>query len=52
MKYDGGTVNDNSICIMRYAEVLLNYAEALAELGTISNADWAKTIGALRSAQV
>jgi hypothetical protein len=49
VKYDGGTVNDNSICIMRYAEVLLNYAEALAELGTISNTDWAKTIGALRS---
>jgi hypothetical protein len=49
VKYDGGTVNDNSICIMRYAEVLLNYAEALAELGTISNADWTKTIGALRS---
>lgn len=49
VKYDGGTNNDNSICIMRYAEVLLNYAEALAELGTITDADWAKTIGALRS---
>jgi hypothetical protein len=49
VKYDGGTVNDNSICIMRYAEVLLNYAEALAELGTITDADWTKTIGALRS---
>jgi hypothetical protein len=49
VKYDGGTVNDNSICIMRYAEVLLNYAEAMAELGTIQDADWAKTIGALRA---
>jgi hypothetical protein len=48
-KYDAGTTNTNSICIMRYAEVLLNYAEALAELGTITDADWAKTIGALRS---
>jgi len=26
--------------------VLLNYAEAKAELGTITDADWAKTIGA------
>lgn len=47
--YDGGTRNDNSISIIRYAEVLLNYAEALAELGTITDADWIKTIGALRS---
>lgn len=47
--YDGGTRNDNSISIIRYAEVLLNYAEALAELGTITDADWTKTIGALRS---
>ncbi|HEX6426358.1 MAG TPA: RagB/SusD family nutrient uptake outer membrane protein [Niastella sp.] len=47
--YDGGTRNDNSISIIRYAEVLLNYAEAVAELGTISNTDWTKTIGALRN---
>lgn len=47
--YDGGTRNDNSICLMRYAEVLLNYAEAKAELGTLSDEDWAKTIGAIRS---
>lgn len=47
--YDGGTRNDNSISIIRYAEVLLNYAEAKAELGTLTDADWAKTIGALRS---
>jgi hypothetical protein len=46
--YDGGTRNDNSISIIRYAEVLLNYAEAKAELGTLTDADWAKTIGALR----
>lgn len=47
--YDGGTRNDNSICLMRYAEVLLNYAEAKAELGTFTDDDWAKTIGALRA---
>ncbi len=34
---------------MRYAEVLLNYAEAKAELGELTDADWAATIGALRS---
>lgn len=46
--YDGGSRNDNSISIMRYAEILLNYAEAKAELGTLTDADWAKTAGALR----
>jgi len=48
IKYDGGTLNINSISLLRYAEVLLNYAEAKAELGTFTDADWAKTIGALR----
>jgi len=47
--YDGGTRNDNSVSTIRYAEILLNYAEAKAELGTLTDADWAKTIGALRS---
>lgn len=47
-KYDGGVLNINSICLLRYAEVLLNYAEAKTELGTFTDADWAKTIGALR----
>lgn len=46
--YDGGTRNDNSISIIRYAEVLLNLAEAKAELGTLTAADWATTVGALR----
>lgn len=41
--------NTNDVAINRYAEVLLNYAEAKAELGTITNADWAKTVGALRA---
>jgi hypothetical protein len=33
---------------MRYAEVLLNYAEAKAELGTLTDEDWAATVGVLR----
>ena len=45
---DGGTRNTNSLSIMRYAEILLNYAEAKAELGSLTDADWAKTVGALR----
>jgi starch-binding outer membrane protein, SusD/RagB family len=47
--YDGDTRNDNFISILRYGEVLLNYAEAKAELGTLTDAEWAQTIGALRS---
>jgi starch-binding outer membrane protein, SusD/RagB family len=46
---DGGNNNTNVVSVFRYAEVLLNYAEAKAELGTLSSTDWAKTIGALRS---
>ena len=46
--YDGGQNNINDIPIMRYAEVLLNYAEAKAELGEITDADWSATIGVLR----
>lgn len=47
--FDGGRRNYNSISLIRYGEVLLNYAEAKAELGTLMDTDWAKTIGALRS---
>lgn len=46
---DAVAQNYNSIPIMRYAEVLLNYAEAKEELGTLSNSDWNLTIGALRA---
>jgi len=49
MYYDTRDLNINSISEFRYAEVLLNYAEANAELGTLSDADWAKTIGVLRT---
>lgn len=38
----------NSIPIMRYAEVLLNYAEAKAELGEMDDAVWNATVGKLR----
>lgn len=47
--YDNGTLNTNSITQMRYAEILLNYAEAQAELGQLLPADWTKTIGAIRA---
>ena len=46
--YDNGRTNDNDVPLMRFAEVLLNYAEAKAELGTLTAEDWSKTIGALR----
>ena len=46
---DGGSLNTNAVHLFRYAEVLLNYAEAKAELNQITAADWAATVGALRS---
>jgi hypothetical protein len=48
-QYDNVDICDNNIIVFRYAEVLLNYAEAKAELGTLTDADWATTIGALRA---
>lgn len=47
--YDAGALNTNAIPLFRYAEVLLNYAEAKAELGTLTDAEWASTIGVLRA---
>lgn len=47
--YDDESRNENAHLIFRYAEVLLNKAEALAELGTMTDADWTSTIGALRA---
>ncbi len=49
VSFDGGRTNYNDVPIARYAEVLLNYAEAKAELGTLTDEDWKLTIGALRS---
>ena len=46
--YDNGRTNDNDVPLMRFAEVLLNYAEAKAELGSITADDWSRTIGTLR----
>jgi hypothetical protein len=46
--YDLNGQSYNSIPVIRYAEVLLNYAEAKAELGTFNTDDWDKTIGLLR----
>jgi hypothetical protein len=46
--FDTRTESYNSIPIMRYAEVLLNYAEAMAELGALTINDWNATIGELR----
>lgn len=48
MYYDTRNLNNNAISMFRYAEVLLAYAEAKAELGTLTDAEWALTIGALR----
>jgi len=46
---DGMYSNENNYIWMRYAEVLLNYAEAKAELGTLTDAEWAATIGLIRA---
>jgi hypothetical protein len=48
MYYDTRDLNINSVSIFRFAEVLLNFAEAKAELGTITDAEWAATVGLLR----
>lgn len=48
-KYDQGTVSINSVPVIRYAEILLNFAEAKEELGTFTDQDWSNTIGALRA---
>lgn len=46
---DGKYMNENNYVFMRYAEILLNYAEAKAELGQLTDADWAATVGVLRA---
>ncbi|WP_028296972.1 RagB/SusD family nutrient uptake outer membrane protein [Olivibacter sitiensis] len=48
-QYDNSGLNTNALPLMRYAEVLLNFAEAKAELGTLTDADWSASIGALRA---
>lgn len=46
--YDNQAKNINCFPLMRYAEVLLNFAEARAELGLLTNTEWSNTIGKLR----
>ena len=46
--YNDRARNINSFPLIRYAEILLIYAEARRELGTLTDADWASTIGKLR----
>lgn len=45
----GWELNYSGLPIFRYAEVLLAYAEAKTELGTITQDDLSKTIGLLRT---
>lgn len=45
---NGTNKNENGQPIIRFAEVLLNYAEAKAELGEMTDAIWNQTIGSLR----
>ena len=47
--YWASGIDSNSILIYRYAEVLLNYAEAMNELGKMDKAVWDLTVGALRT---
>ncbi len=46
--YDDESRNENAHLIFRYAEILLNKAEALAEIGEMTNLEWSNTIGLLR----
>lgn len=46
--YDDESRNDNAHIIMRWGEILLNKAEALAELGELTPTEWNNTIAALR----
>ena len=46
--HDATSTSYNSIPILRYAEVLLNYAEAKAELGECDESVWNATIRLLR----
>ncbi|QDH79793.1 RagB/SusD family nutrient uptake outer membrane protein [Echinicola soli] len=47
-RLDGISESYNSIPLIRYAEVLLNYAEAKAELGEFDRGIWEQTIAPLR----
>lgn len=46
--YESSNIGYNSLPIIRFAEVLLNYAEAKAELGEFGDQEWNQTIKLLR----
>ena len=46
--HEGATTSTTDYALIRYPEVLLNYAEARAELGELTNEDLAKTINVIR----
>lgn len=47
--HEGATTSTSDFALFRYAEVLLNYAEAKAELGTLTDSDVAMTIDVIRA---
>lgn len=47
--HETATTSTTDYPLLRYAEVLLNYAEAKAELGELTNEDVARTIDVLRA---
>ena len=49
VSHEGATTSTSDFVLFRYGEVLLNYAEAKAELGTLTDADVAATIDVIRA---
>ena len=47
--HEGATTSTSDFALFRYAEVLLNYAEAKAELGTLTDGDIALAIDPIRA---
>ena len=47
--HEGATTSTSDFVLFRYAEVLLNYAEAKAELGTLTQADLDNTVNLIRA---
>lgn len=48
-EHETATTSTTDYPVIRYAEVLLNYAEAKAELGTLTAEDLAKTVNVIRA---
>ena len=49
VSHEGATTSTSDFALFRYAEVLLNYAEAKAELGQLTDSDVAATIDLIRT---